>query len=45
MEREPATLAVIAFFLVLVGALIGLFPQILTGPVAAVILPLSVLQP
>lgn len=45
VEREPATFALIAALLVGLGALIGLFPQLLTGPVAAVILPLSVLEP
>ncbi len=45
VEREPIGLTVIAFVLVVVGLLLGLFPQLLTGPVAAVILPLSVLEP
>lgn len=45
VEREPIGLAVIAFVLVAAGILLGLFPQLLTGPVAAVILPLSVLEP
>ena len=45
VEREPVGLAVVAFVLVAVGLLLGLFPQLLTGPVAAVILPLSVLEP
>jgi hypothetical protein len=31
--------------LVLAGVFLAIFPQLLTGPVAAVILPLSVLQP
>jgi formate hydrogenlyase subunit 3/multisubunit Na+/H+ antiporter MnhD subunit len=45
VEREPAALAVLAFVLILFGVLLGLFPQLLTGPVAAVILPLSILEP
>lgn len=45
VEREPAGLAALAFILVAVGVLIGLLPQLLTGPVAAVILPLSTLGP
>lgn len=45
VEREPVALAALAFGLILAGALLGLFPQLLTGPVAAVILPLSVLEP
>jgi multicomponent Na+:H+ antiporter subunit D len=45
VEREPASLAVLAFGLVLVGVLLGVVPQLLTGPVAAVILPLSTLGP
>jgi formate hydrogenlyase subunit 3/multisubunit Na+/H+ antiporter MnhD subunit len=45
VEREPVGVAALAFILVAVGALLGLFPQLLTGPVAAVILPLSTLGP
>lgn len=45
VEREPVGVAFVAFLLVAGGLLLGLFPQLLTGPVAAVILPLSVLEP
>jgi formate hydrogenlyase subunit 3/multisubunit Na+/H+ antiporter MnhD subunit len=45
VEREPATLALLALGLVLGNALLGLFPQLLTEPVAAVILPLSTFGP
>lgn len=45
VEREPVGLVVVLFILVGVGLVLGLFPQLLTGPVAAVILPLSVLEP
>ncbi|MCX6029781.1 MAG: proton-conducting transporter membrane subunit [Chloroflexi bacterium] len=45
VEREPAGLALLALGLVVAGALLGVFPQFLTGPVAAVILPLSTLGP
>ncbi len=45
VEREPLLLSAIAFTLVAAGLLLGLFPQLLTGPVAAVILPLSILEP
>lgn len=45
VEREPVSLALIAMLLVLAGVLLGLFPQLLTDPVASVILPLSVLEP
>lgn len=45
VEREPVGLAVVACALVLVGVFLAVFPQLLTGPVAAVILPLSVLEP
>lgn len=44
VEREPFGLALVAFMLVAIGLVLGLFPQLLTGPVAAVILPLSVLE-
>ncbi len=43
MEREPAGLTLLALLLVGIGLLLGLFPQLLTDPVAAVILPLSTL--
>jgi formate hydrogenlyase subunit 3/multisubunit Na+/H+ antiporter MnhD subunit len=43
VEREPAGLTLLALLLVGIGLLLGLFPQLLTGPVAAVILPLSIL--
>jgi formate hydrogenlyase subunit 3/multisubunit Na+/H+ antiporter MnhD subunit len=45
VEREPVGLALVAIVLVVAGLVLGLFPQLLTGPVAAVILPLSVLEP
>jgi formate hydrogenlyase subunit 3/multisubunit Na+/H+ antiporter MnhD subunit len=45
VEREPVSLTLIASLLVLVGLLLGLLPQLLTDPVAAVILPLSILEP
>jgi formate hydrogenlyase subunit 3/multisubunit Na+/H+ antiporter MnhD subunit len=45
VEREPFGLTLIAALLVGVGLLLGLFPQLLTDPVAAVILPLSILEP
>lgn len=45
VEREPRGLAFIAVLLVVAGALLGLFPQLLTGPVAAVIFPLSTFGP
>jgi formate hydrogenlyase subunit 3/multisubunit Na+/H+ antiporter MnhD subunit len=43
VEREPRSVAVLAALLVVVGVLLGLFPQLLTNPVAAVILPLATL--
>lgn len=43
VERESRSLAVLVAGLVVVGLLVGLFPQLLTGPVAAVILPLATL--
>lgn len=43
VEREPRGIALIAILLIGVGALLGLFPHLLTGPVAAVILPLATL--
>lgn len=45
VEREPRGVAFLAICLVGGGLLLGLFPQLLTGPVAAVILPLSILGP
>jgi multicomponent Na+:H+ antiporter subunit D len=45
VEREPLGLAALSAMLVVMGALLGLLPQLLTGPVAAVILPLSRLGP
>ncbi len=45
VERESRSLAVLAFLLLGVGVLVGVFPQLLIGPVAAVILPLSTLAP
>ncbi len=45
VEREPRGLAFLALMLVIAGMLLGLFPQLLTEPVAAAILPLSVLGP
>jgi formate hydrogenlyase subunit 3/multisubunit Na+/H+ antiporter MnhD subunit len=45
VEREPAALAFVAVLLVMAGVFLAIFPQLLTGPVAAVILPLSVLEP
>ena len=45
VERESRSVAVLCAGLVLGGLLLSLFPQLLTGPVAAVILPLSVLEP
>lgn len=45
VERESFGLALIAVVLVGASVLLGLFPQLLTGPVASVILPLSVLEP
>jgi len=43
VQREPRGVALLATALVLTGMLLGLFPQLLTGPVAAVILPLATL--
>jgi formate hydrogenlyase subunit 3/multisubunit Na+/H+ antiporter MnhD subunit len=45
VEREPWGLTLAAFVLVALGVVIGLYPQLLTAPVAAVILPLSTLGP
>lgn len=43
VERESRSMALLAAGLVGAGLLFGLFPQLLTGPVAAVILPLATL--
>jgi multicomponent Na+:H+ antiporter subunit A len=43
VERERPVFALLALALIAAGLLLGLFPQLLTGPVAAVILPLSTL--
>lgn len=45
VEREPTATAIVAALLVILGVCLAIFPQMLTGPVAAVILPLSVLEP
>ncbi len=45
VEREPRSLALLALLLLAASLLLGLFPQLLTDPVAAVILPLSTLGP
>lgn len=45
VERESRSLALLALLLTLAGALLGLFPQLLTDPVAAVIFPLSTFGP
>lgn len=45
VEREGHSLAFLALLLTLAGVLLGLFPQLLTGPVAAVIFPLSTFGP
>jgi multicomponent Na+:H+ antiporter subunit D len=45
VHRESRSVAVLAAALVLIGVLVGLFPQLLTGPVSAVILPLSTFGP
>ncbi len=45
VERESLSLIVLTVGLVAMSVLLGLFPQLLTGPVASVILPLSVLEP
>ncbi len=43
VEREPLTMAFLLVALIVAGVLLGLFPQLLASPVAAVILPLSAL--
>ena len=45
VEREPRSLVLLASALVALSLLLGLFPQLLINPVAAVILPLSTLAP
>ncbi|MGC8780763.1 MAG: proton-conducting transporter membrane subunit [Anaerolineae bacterium] len=45
VEREPRLAALAALALIAVGVLLGLYPQLLTSPVAAAILPLSTLGP
>jgi len=45
VEREPLSMVLIAAVLISAGVLLGLVPQLLTAPVAAVILPLSALGP
>ncbi len=43
VEREPRSAAMLAALLILCGVLLGLLPQLLTGPVASAILPLATL--
>jgi formate hydrogenlyase subunit 3/multisubunit Na+/H+ antiporter MnhD subunit len=45
VHRESFSVAVLAGALVLIGVVVGLFPQVLTEPVSAVILPLSTFGP
>jgi len=45
VHRESFSVAVLAAALVLIGVVVGLFPQILTEPVSAVILPLATFGP
>jgi formate hydrogenlyase subunit 3/multisubunit Na+/H+ antiporter MnhD subunit len=45
VHRESRSVVLLAAALVIFGALVGLFPQLLTGPVSAVILPLSAFGP
>ncbi len=45
VERESLLAALIALLLVAFGVLLGLYPQLLTAPVAAAVLPLSTLGP
>jgi formate hydrogenlyase subunit 3/multisubunit Na+/H+ antiporter MnhD subunit len=40
VEREPASLAFLSVLLVLLGVVVGIVPQILASPVAAVVAPL-----
>jgi formate hydrogenlyase subunit 3/multisubunit Na+/H+ antiporter MnhD subunit len=45
VHRESFSVALLAALLVAVGVVVGLFPQLLTGPVSAVIVPLSTFGP
>ena len=45
VQRESFSVAILAAALVIIGVVVGLFPQLLTGPVSAVILPLSTFGP
>jgi multicomponent Na+:H+ antiporter subunit D len=45
VHRESLSIVLLAAVLVIFGAVIGLFPQLLTGPVSAAILPLSTFGP
>jgi multicomponent Na+:H+ antiporter subunit A len=45
VEREPGRAALVVFALVALGLVLGLYPQLLTIPVASVILPLSTFGP
>jgi formate hydrogenlyase subunit 3/multisubunit Na+/H+ antiporter MnhD subunit len=45
VKREPRVLALLISVIVVFGLVLGLYPQLLTAPVAAVILPLSTLGP
>jgi multicomponent Na+:H+ antiporter subunit A len=45
VEREPRLAALLMFGLAAFGLVLGLYPQLLTTPVAAAILPLSTLGP
>ncbi len=45
VEREPFGLSLAALALVAFGLVLGLYPQLLTAPVAAAILPLATLGP
>jgi len=45
VERESFLVALAALLLVAAGVILGLYPQLLTSPVAAAILPLSTLGP
>ncbi|HEX9115972.1 MAG TPA: proton-conducting transporter membrane subunit [Anaerolineae bacterium] len=45
VEREPMMLGLLAGLLVVTGLVLALFPQVLAAPVAAVIGPLSALEP
>jgi formate hydrogenlyase subunit 3/multisubunit Na+/H+ antiporter MnhD subunit len=45
VHRESRSVALLAALLVIIGVLVGLFPQLLTGPVSAVILPLASFGP